>query len=160
SYSAFTGPDGRQMLIFNLEYYPRQAVLDWADSIAGQPQYADYTAVLLTHSFIGSGNTRWSESYPGIEGNDGVDMWNELVKVNGNFEMTFNGHLGGDGVGFREDPNNTGVTVHQMFLNSQFQTNGGNGWMRVVEFLNDGKTVRVRTYSPHFDLYRTDAADT
>jgi hypothetical protein len=86
-------------------------------------------------------------------------MWNELVKMNGNFQMTFNGHLGGDGVGFREDPNNAGVTVHQMFLNSQFQTNGGNGWMRVVEFLNDGKTVRVRTYSPHFDLYRTDAAD-
>ena len=60
SYSTFTAPDGRKMLIFNLEYYPRQAVLNWADSIAGQAQYADYTAVLLTHSFIGSGDTRWN----------------------------------------------------------------------------------------------------
>src|SRR3954468_15167746 len=161
SYSTFTAPDGRKMLIFNLEYYPRQAVVDWADSIAGQPQYADYTAVLLTHSFIGSGNTRWTvaaNEYPGIEGNDGVDMWNELVKVNGNFEMTFNGHLGGDGNGYRVDANDAGVDVQQMFLNSQFETNGGNGWLRVVEFMKDGQTVNVRTYSPHFDLYRTNAA--
>jgi hypothetical protein len=161
SYSTFTAPDGRKMLIFNLEYYPRQAVLDWADSIAGQAQYADYTAVLLTHSFIGSGNTRWNvapDEYPGIEGNDGTDMWNELVKVNGNFEMTFNGHLGGDGNGYRVDANNAGVDVHQMFLNSQFETNGGNGWLRVVEFLKDGQSVRIRTYSPHFGLYRTNGA--
>ena len=161
SYSTFTAPDGRKMLIFNLEYYPRQAVVDWADSIAGQAQYADYTAVLLTHSFIGSGNTRWNvapNGYPGIEGNDGTDMWNELVKVNGNFEMTFNGHLGGDGTGYRVDPNNAGVDVQQMFFNTQFETNGGNGWLRVVEFLKDGQGVRVRTYSPHFDLYRTNAA--
>lgn len=161
SYSTFTAPDGRKMLIFNLEYYPRQAVLDWADGIAGQAQYADYTAVLLTHSFIGSGDTRWNVAageYPGIEGNDGSDMWNELVKVNGNFELTFNGHLGGDGTGYRVDPNNAGVDVHQMFLNTQFETNGGNGWLRVVEFMKDGQTVKVRTYSPHFDLYRTNAA--
>jgi hypothetical protein len=161
SYSTFTAPDGRKMLIFNLEYYPRQAVINWADSIAGQAQYADYTAVLLTHSFIGSGNTRWNvaaDEYPGIEGNDGSDMWNDLVKVNGNFEMTFNGHLGGDGTGYRVDANNAGVDVHQMFLNTQFETNGGNGWLRVVEFMKDGQTVKVRTYSPHFNLYRTNAA--
>ena len=85
-------------------------------------------------------------------------MWNELVKVNGNFEMTFNGHLGGDGTGYRVDANNAGVDVHQMFLNTQFETNGGNGWLRVVEFMKDGQTVKVRTYSPHFGLYRTNAA--
>jgi hypothetical protein len=161
SYSAFTAPDGRKMLIFNVEYYPRQAVVNWADAIAGQAQYADYTAVLLTHSFIGSGDTRWNvapDEYPGIEGNDGSDIWNELVKVNGNFEMTFNGHLGGDGNGYRVDANNAGVDVQQMFLNTQFETNGGNGWLRVVEFLKDGQSVRVRTYSPHFDAYRTNAA--
>jgi hypothetical protein len=162
AYYELKGADGRNMLIFNLEYYPEQAVIDWANSIASQPQYAKDTAVLLTHSFIGSDNSRWNvgaNTYPGIDGNDGVDMWNKLVKVNGNFEMTFNGHLGGDGVGYRDDLNNAGVDVHQMFLNSQFETNAGNGWLRVVEFLKDGETVRIRTYSPHFDLQRTDADD-
>lgn len=158
AYHEFTAPDGRKMLIFNLEYYPRQAVLNWADSIAGQPQYADHTAVLLTHSFIGSANQRWNASYP-LEGNDGAEIWNELVKVNGNFEMTFNGHIGGDQIGYRADANNAGVDVHQMLFNAQFETNAGNGWLRVVEFLEDGQTVRVRTYSPHFDLYRTNGAN-
>jgi hypothetical protein len=162
AYHEFTGDDGRKMLIFVLEYYPRQAVLDWADSIAGQAQYADHTAVLLTHSFIGSADQRWTvgpDEYPGIEGNDGPEMWNELVRVNGNFEMTFNGHIGGDQVGYRVDENDAGVDVHQMLLNSQFETNAGNGWLRVVEFLKDGQTARIRTYSPHFDLYRTNAAN-
>ena len=150
------------MLVFVLEYYPRQAVLDWADSVAGQAQYADHTAVLLTHSFIGSADQRWNvapDEYPGMEGNDGPEMWNELVKVNGNFEMTFNGHIGGDQIGYRVDENDAGVDVHQMLLNSQFETNAGNGWLRVVEFLEDGQTARIRTYSPHFDLYRTNAAN-
>ena len=71
----------------------------------GKPQYADYTALLLTHAFIDSGNSTLERprrtSYPGITGEDGGDMWNKLVKPNGNFEMTFNGHFGGDGFGYR-----------------------------------------------------------
>jgi hypothetical protein len=35
----------------------------------------------------------------------------------------------------------------------------GNGWIRVLEFLNDGTTVHVRTYSPFLNLCRTDAAN-
>jgi Lamin Tail Domain/Calcineurin-like phosphoesterase len=163
AYYEFTAPDGREMLIFSLEFWPRQQAIDWANSIASEPQYADHTAVLLTHSYIGSANQRWDvgpNAYGmGPDGNDGVEMWNELVKVNGNFEMTFNGHIGGDQVGYRVDQNNAGVDVHQMLLNAQFETNAGNGWLRVVEFLEDGETVRVRTYSPHFDLYRTNAAN-
>jgi hypothetical protein len=46
-----------------------------------------------------------------------------------------------------------------MLLNTQFETNGGNGWFRLIEFLEDGKTVRVRTYSPFLDLSRTDPAN-
>ena len=71
------------------------------------------------------------------------------------FEMTFNGHFGGDGAGYLASTSNAGNRVHQMFLNTQFETHGGNGWIRILEFLQDGKTVRVRTYSPFLDLYRT-----
>ena len=30
--------------------------------------------------------------------------------------------------------------------------NGGDGWLRILEFLPDGKTVKVRTYSPLFGI--------
>ena len=162
AYFEFTAPDGRNMLIFSLEFWPRDNVVNWAREIAQQPQYADSTAVLLTHSIINSADGYWrttDETYAMEGGNDGLDLWNKLMKTSGNFEMSFNGHIGGDQVGYRVDTSNAGDKVHQMLLNSQFETNAGNGWMRVLEFLEDGETVRVRTYSPHFDLYRTNAAN-
>lgn len=31
-----------------------------------------------------------------------------------------------------------------------WQGNGGDGWLRILEFLPDGKTVQVYTFSPLF----------
>jgi hypothetical protein len=158
AYFELEGPDGRKMLIFSLEYWPRQSTLAWANQIAAQPQFQSHTAVLMTHSYM-----NWNEDYwrtgatvggLGTDGNDGEDMWNELVKLHGNFEMTLNGHIGGDGVGYKRSIGDEGNPVHQMLINTQFETNGGNGWLRLIEFLEDGKTARVRTYSPYLDLYR------
>jgi hypothetical protein len=161
AYYEFTAPDGRDMLVLALEFWSRNSAVDWAKGVAQQAQYADHTAVLLTHSHVTPGNGFWTtgpNAYEMEGGNDGQDVWNKLLDVTGNFEMTFNGHLGGDETGYRVDANNAGVNVHQMFFNTQFESNAGNGWLRVVEFLEDGETVRIRTYSPHFDLYRTTSA--
>jgi hypothetical protein len=162
AYFELNAPDGRDLLIFSLEFWPRQAVIAWANQIAALPQYQDHTAVLLTHSYMDWDENYWDVTPPvsglGTDGNDGVEMWNELVKLHGNFEMTFNGHIGGDGVGFKKSTGVEGNSVYQMLLDTQFETNGGNGWMRIVEFLEDGKTVRIRTYSPLLDMTRTSAA--
>jgi hypothetical protein len=163
AYFEVHAPDGRDLLIFSLEFWPRQATVAWANQIASLPKYADYTAVLLTHDYLNPNNTRADgapDGYPvGTDGNDGEELWNELVKLNPNFKMTLNGHVGGDGVGYLKSTGNEGNVVHQMVFNSQFETNGGNGWIRVLEFLNDGTTVHVRTYSPFLNVYRTDAAN-
>ena len=162
AYFSFTAPDGREMLIFSLEMWPRDNVVTWAKGIAEQPQYADSTAVLLTHAYLNSGDGYWDagpEAYEMDGGNDGQQLWTKLIDVAGNFEMTFSGHVGGDGVGHRVNQSNAGDDVHQLLLNSQFEANGGNGWMRVLEFLDDGETVKLRTYSPHFGLQRTNAAN-
>jgi hypothetical protein len=162
AYFELKAPDGRQLLIFSLEYWPRQAVINWANSVAARPQFANHTAILLTHSYM-----NWDEDYwrtgatvggLGTDGNDGEEMWHELVKLHGNFEMTLNGHIGGDGVGYKRSLGVNGNPVHQMLINTQFETNGGNGWLRLIEFLDDGKSARVRTYSPYLDLYRTGPA--
>lgn len=163
AYFEIHAPDGRDLLIFSLEFWPRQATVAWANQVAALPEYEDYTAVLLTHSYLNPNNTRADgtpDGYPvGTDGNDGEELWNELIKLNPNFEMTLNGHVGGDGVGYLKSTGNEGNVVHQMVFNSQFETNGGNGWIRVFEFLEDGTSVRVRTYSPFLDLYRTDATN-
>ena len=180
AYYELTAPDGREMLIFSLEWGPRQQVVNWANQIAGQAKFADHTAVLLTHAYMHHDGTRydWNRNLdvdPNNDQNgnphnadkydtandpdgthDGEELWNELVKQQGNFELVFNGHIGGDGAGNLASTANGGNEVQQMGFNSQFETNGGNGWIRVLEFLEDGRTVRVRTYSPFLDFVRTD----
>jgi hypothetical protein len=113
--------------------------------------------VLLTHNYLESDNTRSTTvDVPGDA--SGQILWDNLVKTHANFEMVFNGHFGGDGEGYLASTSNAGKSVDQMFFNTQFETMGGNGWIRLVEFLDDGTTVRVRTYSPIHDLQRTTAA--
>jgi hypothetical protein len=126
----------------------------WANSIASLPEYEDHTAVLLTHAYLLGNNNRYSGSRVGSD-SDGSELWTGLVRHHGNFEMTFNGHFGGDGAGYLASNALEGNRVHQMFYNAQFEAAGGNGWFRIVEFLKDGKTVRVRTYSSLLDIVRT-----
>ena len=37
-------------------------------------------------------------------------------------------------------------------LGGGWEGNGGDGWLRILEFMPDGKTVKVRTYSPLFGI--------
>ena len=61
----------------------------------------------------------------------------ELVSKHENFELVFSGHIGGDGTGRMTSVGDAGNVVHQMLIDTQFEENGGNGWFRLVEFLND-----------------------
>ena len=72
--------------------------------------------------------------------------------------MVICGHANGDG--YKLDKNKIGKSVHQMMFNAQFiggghQGNGGDGWLRILEFLPDGKTVLVKTFSPLFAISPT-----
>ena len=55
---------------------------------------------------------------------------------------------------FRKEKNDFGKEVPIMMFNPQavggWEGNGGDGWLRILEFMPDGKTIGVRTYSPLF----------
>jgi hypothetical protein len=153
AYYAFTAPDGRKMLVFSLEWEPRPATVTWANQIAALPQYADHSAVLLTHAYLLDNNTRYTTSKVAAD-SAGSELWTNLVRQHENFEMVVNGHFGGDGQGYLASTALAGNTVNQLFFNTQFETQGGNGWIQLLEFLQDGKTVRVRTYSPYLNQMR------
>lgn len=173
----FTAPDGRKMLIVTTEWGPRQQAVDWASRAVRQPEFADHTAVLLTHAYMYNDETRldWQRNldsdptnnqggnphaYPTSDDtHDGEQLWQELVSPNQAFEMVLSGHIGGDGAGYLASRGTQDQTVHQMLFDTQFESNGGNGWLRVLEFLDDGRTVRVRTYSPLHELQKTNHAN-
>ncbi|MFA6275394.1 MAG: serine/threonine protein phosphatase, partial [Pedobacter sp.] len=91
--------------------------------------------------------------------NNGKQMWEKLVKPSSNIEMVLSGHFSGEG--YRKDKNDKGKTVHQIMFDAQSMGgggrigNGGDGWLRILEFFPDNKTVKVRTFSPLFGISPT-----
>ena len=55
-----------------------------------------------------------------------------------------------------------GRAVHQLLANYQDRPNGGNGWLRILEFSKNetrasNLVIVVKTYSPYLNKYETDA---
>ncbi len=168
SYSLFSA-GGTDWLALALEFGPRDAVVDWADGIL--KKYPDRQAMIVTHAYLFYDNTRYDwaargASQPdnphayaltGLPGgvNDGQEMWDKL-KDNPNLQFIFSGHVlqgpNGGGNAYLASEADRGNVVHQVLANYQHFTNGGDGFLRLLEFLPDGKTVHVRTYSPTLDL--------
>lgn len=151
TYATFTAPDGRKVLVFSLEFGPRQEVVDWANDIAGREEFRNHTAILSTHAYLdlqsegGRASSRWSPHQYGLapDVHDGQELWEELVGVHGHFEMTFNSHYVA-AVDRQMSVGCEGNVVHEMLHNRQYETFG---YLRLLEFLKDGTTVRVSTYS-------------
>jgi hypothetical protein len=62
----------------------------------------------------------------------------------------------GDGTGRLASKGTHGNTIWQLFANYQTgvepdRKNGGGGYLRIMEFQDDGKTIKVSTYSPFYD---------
>lgn len=153
----FTSPHGVPFLIFSLEFLPRDTVVQQAIKIAQQKKYNDYKGIILTHAYLNSDNTREVKTGYPLKGATGEVLWQRLIGPSANIEMVFCGHIAGNShrehVGYRVDKNAGNRDVHQMMFNAQWEGggpngNGGDGWIRILEFLPDKKTVRVKTFSP------------
>jgi len=154
-------PAGQPFLIFSLEFAPRMEVLAWADSVANIPQYKDYLGVVLTHSYLNSDGARTHlENYPLKNAHYGKIIWEKFVSQSPQVQFVFSGHIANsdehrDQVGYRLDKNGRGLPVHQMLFNAQregggWHGNGGDGWLRILEFVPSQRKVKVKTFSPLF----------
>lgn len=162
----FISPNNEKYLVVNLEFGPRDTVIQWADRIINQENYKNHRVVLLTHSYLASSNQHIKTSnYPVADKNEGEAIWQKLIEPASNIELVICGHIAAPDdfaghTGFRTDKNKTGKNVHQMLFNAQalgggWNGNGGDGWLRILEFLPDGKTVKVKTFSPLFAISPT-----
>ena len=173
------GLHGKDYLFMNLEYGPRDSVLTWAKKIAALEQYRDHRVVMITHNYLNNkdkhttGEIKWLfwEPYninnmiqkaPHVKmplANNGRQIWEKLVQPSTNIEMVLCGHISGEG--YRLDRNSAGKSVHQVLFDAQSlggggrSGNGGDGWIRILEFFPDGKTVKVKTFSPLFGVSPT-----
>ncbi len=166
SYHLFTA-GGRKFLVIALEFGPRADVVRWANEVAAK--HANREAILITHAYTYLGNVRYdwqkfgekqswnphSKSYPMAKNNgddvmDGEELWQNLVSRHENFILTLNGHVLREGLARLTSTTPGGRDVHQMLVNFQMKPNGGDSWLRLMEFTAQG-TVEVHDYSPTQD---------
>ena len=145
---------GCKWIVLSLEMGPRKEVVAWANQVLDR--HKDRLAIILTHGYLYYGNERYNHLRGGQraspynfygDGADGEMLWNQLVRKHPNVMMVICGHLSSQYVGYRKDKGDYGNVVHQMLVDYE-KMRGGYGFLRLLEFLPDGKTVQVRTYSP------------
>ena len=94
-------------------------------------------------------------------GNSGEGIFQKLVFPAKNIRLVICGHIARPdiweaGVVFSMARNASGKNVAQMAFNTQAITgwhgNGGDGWLRLLEFLPDRKTIKATTFSPLFAI--------
>jgi hypothetical protein len=160
---------GGPWLVLALEFGPRDRALAWADEVL--KRYATVPAIVVTHAYLGADDTRYDHrsrtdqlwnphlyldgAVPGAV-NDGEEMWRKLIARNDNVRFVLCGHDLGDGVGRLTSTRADGTKVHQILANYQMGALGGEGYLRLMRFYPGERRVKVRTYSPYLDRWKTD----
>jgi hypothetical protein len=169
-------------LLLALEFGPRDAVVAWADGVlkanATKPAilvthaylYNDGTRYDITKTPAQSFDPD-TYNYTPLEGtNDGEQLWQKLIVQNENVKLVLSGHCLGDpanaipAAARLTSVRPSGSKVHQLLANYQTcadmgccaqypDLHGGNGYLRLLEFDEANRRIRVRTYSPYLDQY-------
>lgn len=171
----FTTRHWGKLLVVGTEWAPRDTVLAWVRGLCESKKYKDHTVIFLTHNLLkeveGGGAKYTNSSYKVSNPNWGQQIWDKLLYPCKNIRLAVCGHTGhsaaddGEELGsahdfmsnmaYRCDKNAAGLSVHQMMFNVQYLSggaggSGGDGWLRLLEFMPDGKTIKASTYSVLF----------
>ena len=129
------------------------AEIAWAKKVLADNK--TLPAILTTHRFLGlKGNIdgpgkrqppNESESPPQV-------LWEQLIQPSPQIFMVLCGHYSGEA--YLAKKNKAGQDVHLLLQDYQNDDNGGNGWLRIYQFLPETGTIEVQTYSPHLKEFK------
>jgi hypothetical protein len=157
-----------KILVLSLEFGPPLEILSWARGVIAErrPQ----RTILVTHGYLAQDGSRYdfdakgtsqsasprSYAIPGIT--DGEIVWRELVQHEDSIRLVLCGHSIGSGGAYLPCRNLHGSVCHQVHANYQMQVrpargHGSGGFLLLLQFMSDGRTVALRTYSPWYNLW-------
>lgn len=126
---------GRPTLVLVLEFFPRKAVMAWADQVI--EAHPGHEVTVLTHAYLSNDGVRTRDgdphgpaTYPGIatDAMSGQRMWDEHLRHHPNIVAVYNGHhITGPNIAHRCDDADPGNRVFQQFANWQKEPEGGEG---------------------------------
>ena len=162
--------------VLTLEWSPRADAVAWANRILAK--YPKHRSIVVTHTYRSHDDSRSNYAAKGDAQkwnpliydtaktpdantpHDGEMLWQGLIRKHANVFLVLNGHVLVDGTAQLTSRGDAGQTIHQMLSNYQMLDEGGLGYLRLLELLPDGKTLRVKTYSPSLNRFATAADQT
>jgi hypothetical protein len=137
---------GLEFMTVFLENEPTTEEIAWADGvIAANPTKR---AMLISHNIL-------DNATPPPFTPSGQVIFN-AVKDNANLFLMLCGHSSGSKV--RADTTN-GHIIYSMLADYQEGGNGGNGYLRIMNFVPSQNKINFKTYSPYLSSYLTDIDD-
>ena len=133
---------GMDFIVINLQHRPSGDILAWADALL--KTYRDRRAIVVSHEILDA-----NASFTFL----GQAIYLAL-RDNPNLFLLLCGHVHAEA--WRMD-RYEGRVIYTLLADYQDDPNGGNGWLRILEFSPRHQVIRVTTYSPTLDQYQTDA---
>ena len=172
---------GIDFLFIGLEFEPSDNALEWAQSVINEN--LNLPTIIVTHGYLSLTYEKeapgkisyWRSNYRkgyAETTNTGQQIWDKLIKNNQQIFMVLCGHIFQDELGesVRTDVNENGYKVYSLLQNYQGRKslfdelglkgkklNCGDGWLRLLNFDIDKKTIQVQTYNTETKKYEPDA---
>lgn len=145
SYQTFSAAGG-EYLVLSLDFCPGRDDIKWGNMVLKSNK--DRKAILVTHGFLDAQANRRVNECGSTE-----YIWDELVEPNSNVFLVLSGHVHAEN---RRLDYVNGRKVHQVLADYQDASDGGQGWLRLLEFYPLKGIVSVRTYSPYLGSFKVD----
>lgn len=167
NYQVFTG-GGREFLTMSISVDTPLAELEWAQGVLNNNR--DKAVIITTHRYLQDAEDytsgvpivpsgRYPDIWYNVEGQyDPSGMHSEqffdsFVRRNQNIMMVNCGHFHEE---YRQTSTNIyGNTVHEVLADYQDDPNGGNGYLRLMEFDVASRKIDVKSYSTWLDRFET-----
>ncbi|GAB4544974.1 MAG: hypothetical protein Tsb0014_39100 [Pleurocapsa sp.] len=167
TYQVFDG-NGTEFLALHLDLETPHTELAWAQEIINENR--DKPVMVTTHRYLQDAEDytagipivasgRYPEIWYSFEGRynpNGIkaeDFFNHFVATNRNIFLVNAGHFHEE---YHQTSNNIhGLPVHEVLADYQDDPNGGNGYLRIMEFDTTGDRINVSSYSPTLNNFLT-----
>lgn len=135
---------GLEFIAIHMEYdtTPSSSVLEWAGGLLDA--HPNRRGIVCAHSLFNVGD-------PAPRTAQGTAVYNAL-KNRPNLFLMMGGHIHGES---RRTDVYAGK-VHGLLADYQKRDNGGDGWLRILQFVPADNAIYVKTYSPVLDQYERD----
>lgn len=117
-----------------------EETINWANEVLSK--YSDRNAIIGMHAYLETNATRSEMSQT---------IFDKVVSPNENVKMVLSGHYHGAALNVEEVTNEDGSTreVIEVLTDYQAGAEGGEGYLRLINFDPEGGSVNFSTYSPY-----------